>query len=121
MKLCQVTIYAAYTGSCPWPNQISARYMIMSLVTLSTIYQTVFISIMLLLCKGWSFARSNLSREDLSTVTLTMGAVYLVYSAFYVSLNVDGLQFVMSVMLNSLYVMLLILVGKNCIETYSLL
>jgi len=38
LKLFQVTIYTAYTGSCPWDNQIQARYLLMALVTLSTIY-----------------------------------------------------------------------------------
>lgn len=62
LKLIQVTIYTAYTGSCPWENQIQARYLLMALVTLSTIYQTIFISLILLLSKGWSIARSSLAR-----------------------------------------------------------
>lgn len=62
LKLAQVAIYTAYTGSCPWSNQIQARYLLMALVTLSTIYQTIFISLILLLSKGWSIARVTLSR-----------------------------------------------------------
>lgn len=76
---------------------------------------------MLLLCKGWSYARVNLARDDLSTITLTMGIVYLIYSAFFVAVNVEGLKFMMQVLINSLYVMLLILVMKNALETRSLL
>ena len=38
MKLLQVTIYTAYTGSCPWDNQMQARYLLMALVTLSTVH-----------------------------------------------------------------------------------
>lgn len=72
---------------------------------------------MLLLCKGWSYARLNLTRDDLSTITLTMGVVYLIYSAFFVAVNIEGLKFMMSVLVNSLYVMLLILVMKNAFET----
>ena len=53
MKLLQVTIYTAYTGSCPWDNQMQARYLLMALVTLSTVHQTIFISILLLLSKGY--------------------------------------------------------------------
>ncbi|CDW85908.1 UNKNOWN [Stylonychia lemnae] len=49
LKLLQVLIYGIYVGECPWVNQIQARYMMMALVTISTIYQTVFIAIMLLI------------------------------------------------------------------------
>ena len=93
----------------------------MALVTLSTIYQTIFISILLLLSKGWSIARSSLARQDLSTITLMMGAIYLVYSAFYVSINIEGMKLFISVVLNALYVILMIIVLKNAHETRSLL
>jgi hypothetical protein len=93
----------------------------MSIVTLSTIYHTLFVSVLLLLCKGWSYARSNLARDDLSTITLVMGAVYLIYSAYYVAVNIDGIQFTMTLLLNSLYLMLMLIVMKNAIETRRLL
>lgn len=93
----------------------------MSIVTLSTIYHTLFISVLLLLCKGWSYARSNLARDDLSTITLVMGAVYLIYSAYYVAVNIEGIQFMMTLLLNSLYLMLMVIVMKNAVETRRLL
>ena len=93
----------------------------MALVTLSTIYQTIFISLILLLSKGWSIARSSLARQDLSTITLMMGAIYLVYSAFYVSINIEGMKLFISVVLNALYLILMIIVLKNAIETRTLL
>ena len=93
----------------------------MALVTLSTIYQTIFISIILLLSKGWSIARSSLARHDLSTITLMMGAIYLVYSAFYVSINIEGMKLFISVVLNALYLILMVVVLKSALETRSLL
>lgn len=66
--------------------------MMMALVTISTIYQTVFIALILLVSKGWNVARNTLSRNDLSSITLLMGAVYLTYSAYYVSLNIAGMK-----------------------------
>ena len=93
----------------------------MSIVTLSTIYHTLFISVLLLLCKGWSYARSNLARDDLSTITLVMGAVYLIYSAYYVAVNIEGIQFMMILLLISLYLMLMVIVMKNAVETRRLL
>jgi hypothetical protein len=74
-----------------------------------------------LLCKGWSYARSNLARDDLSTITLVMGAVYLIYSAYYVAVNIEGIQFMMTLLLISLYLMLMVIVMKNAVETRRLL
>jgi len=116
-----VTIYTAYTGSCPWDNQMQARYLLMALVTLSTVHQTIFISILLLLSKGYQIARSSLARQDLSTITLMMGAIYLVYSAFYVSINIEGMKLFISILLNALYLILMVIVLKNSTETRNLL
>lgn len=93
----------------------------MSLVTLSTLYQTIFISLLLLLSKGWFIARSSLSRQDISTITLMMGAIYLVYSAFYVSINIEGMKLFISVILNALYLILMIVVLKNTYDTRAIL
>jgi hypothetical protein len=99
LKLLQVFIFGIFVGECPWVNQIQARYMMMAIVTISTIYQTVFISLILLLSKGWMVARTSLSRNDLSTITLLMGAVYLTYSAYYVSINIQGMKLFIGVSL----------------------
>ena len=64
----------------------------MVLVTVSTVFQTVFIAFFLLLSKGWKIARQSLSRGDLSSFTLLMGAVYLTYSAYYVSLSIPNMK-----------------------------
>lgn len=92
MKLLQVASQAVFTGSCPWENQIQSKYLVMAIVTFSTIQQTVFISVILLLAKGWGYARQSLSRDDLSTITVVMGGVYLVYSAYFVTSAVDELS-----------------------------
>ncbi len=93
----------------------------MALVTISTIYQTVFISIMLLISKGWNVSRSTLTRNDLSSITLMMGAVYLTYSAYYVSINIQGMKLFIGFILNILYLSLFIIVVKNTYETRQLL
>ena len=71
--------------------------MMMALVTISTIYQTVFIALILLISKGWNIARTTLTRNDLSSITLLMGAVYLAYSAYYVSINISGVKLFINV------------------------
>ena len=50
-----------------------------------------------------------------------MGAIYLVYSAFYVSINIEGMKLFISVVLNALYLVLWIVVTKNALETRGLL
>lgn len=92
LKLIQVFLYGIYVGDCPWMNQLKARYLMMGLFTVSTIHQTVFIAFLLLLSKGWKIARQHLTRGDMSTFTLLMGAVYLTYSAYYVSVNIPGMR-----------------------------
>jgi hypothetical protein len=117
LKLLQVFIYGIYVGECPWVNQIQARYMMMALVTISTIYQTVFVALILLISKGWNVARTSLSRNDLSSITLLMGAVYLTYSAYYVSINIQGMKLFIGFILNILYLGLFVVVIKNTLET----
>lgn len=50
-----------------------------------------------------------------------MGTVYLSYSAFYVSVNVPGLSLFIGVILNSLFVVLLVVVIKSSLEARQLL
>jgi hypothetical protein len=54
---------------------------------------------MLLISKGWNVARSSLTRNDLSSITLLMGAVYLTYSAYYVSINIQGMKLLIGVII----------------------
>lgn len=70
--------------------------------------------------KGWNVVRTTLSRNDLSTITLLMGAVYLCYSAYYVSVNIDGMKLFINLILNFLYLVLMIVVIRNIIEAKQL-
>jgi hypothetical protein len=79
------------------------------------------VSIVLLLSKGWGYARSSLSRDDLSSITVSMGAVYLIYSAYFVATTVDGLTSMVQLLLNSLYIILMAIVLKNAYESRALL
>lgn len=85
----------------------------MALVTVSTIYQTVYVSILLLIAKGWILVRTNLSRQQATSVTMLMGAVYLTYSAYYVSVNVNGIKNMIAMVINILYVILYFIVMRS--------
>lgn len=46
-----------------------------------------------------------------------MGAVYLTYSAYYVSINIQGMKLFIGFILNILYLGLFVVVIKNTLET----
>ncbi len=62
-------------------------------------------------------SRSALTRNDLSSITLLMGAVYLTYSAYYVSINITGMKIFIGFILNLLYLVLCAVVMRNAQET----
>jgi hypothetical protein len=85
----------------------------MALVTISTVYQTVFAAILLLISKGWVLIRGSLTRTQATSITMMMGTVYLTYSAYYVSMNMHGVKSFINVVLNGLYIFLFFIVFKN--------
>jgi hypothetical protein len=110
-----------YVGDCPWEDQLTGRYLLMALVTVSTIYQTVFVAILLLISKGWILIRGSLTRQQATSITMMMGAVYLTYSAYYVSVNVNGIKSLISMIINILYIVLFIVVIKNSLKVLAVL
>jgi len=64
----------------------------MAILTVSTLYYTVLMGFLLALSKGWKIARQNLDRKDVSRNTLILAAVYLIFSAYYVSVNVPQMR-----------------------------
>jgi hypothetical protein len=87
----------------------------MALVTVGTIYQTVYVAMLLLVSKGWVLMRASLSRREATSITMLMGAVYLSYSAYYVSANVSGIKNAIAMIINVLYVALFAIVLKNAL------
>lgn len=91
----------------------------MALVTITTIFQTIHISIVVLLSKGWLYVRSVLTKNDLSGLTMLMGTVYISYSAMFVSANIANMQLFTKVWMNIVYVVILMYVLCQCIDTKS--
>jgi len=94
LKFLQLGTYTFYTAQCYWHNdtKVDIKYLLMIFVSTSTLFKTLSISIILLACKGWSIAKSSLSQGDMSTITVLMGATYLIYSSYYISLNIPNMQ-----------------------------
>ena len=82
----------------------------MALVTTSTLYQTMLVTFILLLSRGWKVARQTVYRPDLSNITMMMGCVYLLYSAYYISFNVQTLRLFIGFLLNIMYIILAMMV-----------
>ncbi len=60
LKMFRTFSFALYAGNCPWNDLESLKYIIMALVTISTIYQTVYVGFLLLLSKSWCIISTNL-------------------------------------------------------------
>jgi hypothetical protein len=93
----------------------------MAYITTSTVYSTILVTTLLLLSKGWLIIRNTLTKEDVSALTIIMGATYLCNSAYYVSINAPSMQGTVTLILNSLNIVLFIIVLKNCAEVRNFL
>jgi hypothetical protein len=92
LKLLQICFYGLHMAGCPWPSIVQSRYYLMAILTVSTLYYTVLMGFLLALSKGWKIARQTLDRKDVSRNTLILAAVYLIFSAYYVSVNVPQMR-----------------------------
>lgn len=120
-KFLSLLTFTVYAAQCPWHNQIEAKYLSMAFITLSTVYRTIFVTIILLLCKGWHVCRLTIPRHDVSTLTVLMGATYLCNSAYYVSVNSPNLELSVTIILNVLNSGLFIICLKNSIQVTQFL
>eukprot|EP00347_Sterkiella_histriomuscorum_P014152 403361963 len=106
---------------CPFQDQLHTRYLQMTFVTVSTIYHTITVSVLFLISKGWVFMKPYLNRDEATQVTLTMGGIYLIYSAFYVSQDVKNVQNILNWTINIIDVAMIYVITKNnIINIFSL-
>ena len=57
----------------------------------------------------------------MSTITVLMGATYLIYSSYYISLNIPNMQFSLSLTLNILHLVMFAIVILNILKVRSFL
>lgn len=93
----------------------------MALVTVSTIYQTINIAVLLLISKGWTILRVSLDRQEAMNVMMIMGAVYLSYSTYYVSFGMERIKTLIGASINLLYIVIFGIVMKNSHNVVSVL
>jgi len=85
----------------------------MALVTVSTLYQTINIALLVLVSKGWRIVRPSLDHNDAMNVLMIVGAVYLSFSTYYVSFGVEKMQALLGFSINVLYLLVCLIVTKN--------
>ena len=79
------------------------QYIQMAKISIITICYTVFVAIFYLLCKGWQLTVQQLNRNQATNLTMIMGAVYLLYSAYFLSVDFSSIYTIMSVIIALLY------------------
>jgi len=86
----------------------------MARISVVTISYTIYLAYFYLLCKGWSTTIAQLSRNQATNLTMIMGAVYLAYSAYFLSTDFTTISKVMDIILCLTYIALSITYGANC-------
>lgn len=101
----------------------SEKYLDMARISIVTITYTVFLALMYLISKGWNLILFQLTRNQATYLTMIMGAVYLAYSAFFLSNDFVGVRkFMIVIILRGLSLTLHIvnpcgaLPGVSCYE-----
>lgn len=93
--------------------------MQMARISVITITYTVFLSFLYLICKGWQTTISQLSRNQATNLTMIMGGVYLMYSAYFLSVDFYTIYIIMNTCMVLLYGGLGYVYAKNCMENYK--
>ena len=99
------------------------------MVTLSTVYQTLIIVFLVYLSRGWIMTSDggldldNLEAEsqEMASLSLLVGAVYVLYCAYFLTLDLVWMQAVVGILLNTAYIFLLVKILKNCARTRQIL
>lgn len=97
----------------------------MLMVTVSTLYQTVFIIFLIYLSKGWIMTEEgqqnvgliDLEQSDSAYISAILGGIYVSYSAQYLTMDNFPAQIVFSISLNSLYCCLVFFILKFALKT----
>jgi hypothetical protein len=105
LKFIFLSVYLCYSIQCPWDSLVRARYSLMLLVTICTIFKTIMVFLLLSIAKGEFVANQQNFWAESTQALILLSGIYLCYSAFYIS----GIRNVVLVCLDLLYVWLLIL------------
>ena len=108
LKAMEAMLYALDFQSCPWDSENVAQdaYLRMGKVTSVTFTYTFIHALFFMLCKGWNTTTQLVDRNQATNLTLVMGVIYLVYSAYFLSKDYPGMNEFINGMLAVLYFVL---------------
>ena len=78
----------------------------MAKVTNITFTYTFIHALLFLLCKGWSTTTHQVDRNQATNLTMVMGLIYLVYSAYFLSSDFEDMQEFVNLILAVIYFIL---------------
>jgi len=87
LKVGVSVVAALMWDHCPW-STISAQYVVMVYMGLSTMYQTVLFTVLVLLSKGWTFTRERFTGQEFVGGAGLVCLIYVAVSAHFVESKV---------------------------------
>lgn len=73
------------------------KYLIMGLISFETLFQTILLTTIYVVARGWGIVRFYILREEATYITIALGLVYLHYSAFFVTIELPLLNQIVKV------------------------
>lgn len=86
----------------------------MSMVTSETIYRSTEICLLMLIARGWTFIRKGLTQNDLSSLIVMMGLVYLSYCAMFITYDIKEAQSTSLIWMNILHFFIMHDISNHC-------
>lgn len=105
LKMIESLLVGADYNKCPWDSADIAEdaYIKMGKVTLITFTYTFLHALLYMLCKGWNTTNQAVDRNQATNLTLVMGLMYLMYSAYFLSSEILGMKSIIDSVLSLLY------------------
>eukprot|EP00347_Sterkiella_histriomuscorum_P011895 403370686 len=122
-KILETLITGLFLNACPWISvtEPSEKYLDMARISIVTITYTILLAILFLISKGWNTTAFSLTRNQATYLTMIMGAVYLTYSAYFLSADFIGISYFMKGLMAVLYLGLGLVNLKNLRETINMI
>ena len=68
------------------------RYLIMGLISFETLFHTILLTGFFIIARGWGIVRDYITRKEATYVTVSLGVVYLNFSAFFVTIELSTIN-----------------------------
>jgi len=104
-KCLECLINGLFYNACPWlgAQNPSEKYLEMARISIITIVYTIMLALLYIMSKGWQTLIFYMSRNQATNLTMIMGAVYLTYSAYFLSSDFSSISIFMKVMMTVLF------------------